>query len=262
MNLHLLPTRAGGAAENMAIDFLLLQRYPDAAVVRFRHYGWQRPAFTFGYAQKIAFVREQVSALERESGVRIELCRRPTGGGLVDHRVDWTYALVIPRGHPLEAIRATESYRLVHESVAAALQVQGVDAVTKQGGGIEPLAGDGPERSAEVTDGDGGRVGGKGPGICFERAEVYDVVHRPTGRKIAGAAQKRNKHGLLFQGSVLRPAAGGDSVDWDAFQDELAARIAVALQVTAGPVAWPDFNEDEVSALTEQYSSSEWLEVR
>ena len=30
-SLHLLPDRTGGAAENMAVDFLLLQRYPAAS---------------------------------------------------------------------------------------------------------------------------------------------------------------------------------------------------------------------------------------
>src|SRR3954469_1809666 len=127
MLLDLLPTRSGGAAENMAHDFLLLQRYPREAVARFRHYGWRGPAFTFGYAQKIAIVR---GLLPREGP--FDLCRRPTGGGIVDHRDDWTYALVIPRGHPLEEIRATTSYREVHEALAAALRTQGVPAVTKR----------------------------------------------------------------------------------------------------------------------------------
>jgi hypothetical protein len=74
MELHLLPIRSGGAAENMASDFLLLQRYPEAAQVRFRHYGWHRPAFTFGYGQKIDWVRQQLPADDP-----YELCRRPTG---------------------------------------------------------------------------------------------------------------------------------------------------------------------------------------
>jgi hypothetical protein len=126
MNLEILPTRISGAAENMATDFLLLQRYPRA-VPRFRHYGWRGPAFTFGYSQKIAFVREALAKVEPP----FELCRRATGGGIVDHRDDWTFALVIPRGHPLEELRATQSYREVHEALAAALRAQGVAAVTK-----------------------------------------------------------------------------------------------------------------------------------
>ena len=239
MVLELLPVRRGGAAENMALDFLLLQRHRRPQVPRFRHYGWHGPAFTFGYAQKIAFVRSLLPP-----GDRSDLCRRPTGGGLVDHRDDWTYSLVIPRGHPLEDLRATQSYREVHECLAAALRRQEVPAVIQQS--CEPPA-------------EGATCGASG--VCFQRAELYDVVHERSGEKIAGGAQKRNKHGLLFQGSLGRPAVG-TTIDWEKFHDDFAAQLAAALQVTAEVTPWPDLNEDEVSGLTEQYSSPEWIEAR
>jgi lipoyl(octanoyl) transferase len=236
MTLHVLPTRAAGAPENMATDFLLLQRYPDTAAPRFRHYEWHRPAFPFGYAQKIASVRSQLPPDEN-----LDLCRRPTGGGIVDHREDWTYALVIPRGHPLEELRASHSYKAVHEALATALRAQGVAAVTKTAA---------PEPDDEAA------------GVCFQRAEIYDVVHEQTGEKIAGAAQKRNKHGLLFQGSIWRPATGVPSLDWEAFHAGFAAQLASVLSSEATTVPWPDLNDDELSALSDQYSSGEWIEFR
>jgi lipoate-protein ligase A len=240
VNLHLLPNRAAGAAENMATDFLLLRRYPDPAAARFRHYDWHRPAFTFGYSQKIEFVRSQLPPDET-----FDLCRRPTGGGVVDHREDWTYALVIPRGHPLEEVRAAQSYRAVHEALASALQTQRVAAAVKTA--CEPAA--------------DGAVGCGAGGVCFQRAELYDVVHTRSGVKIAGAAQKRNKHGLLFQGSLWRPAVCA-VVDWDKFQNDFTAALARELAVEAVETPWPDFNEDELSGLTEQYASPEWIRFR
>lgn len=242
MSLHLLPTRTAGAAENMAVDFLLLQRYPHAAAPRFRHYEWRQPAFTFGYAQKIEFVRGALPP-----GEKFDVSRRATGGGIVDHRDDWTYALVIPRGHPLEEIRATTSYREIHEALAAALRLQDVDAATKP---------------CEVLPLDGAPAPAAGPGVCFQRAEVFDVVHARTGEKIAGAAQKRNKHGLLCQGSLWKPAAGGDAVDWEKFHTDFAAQLAKALATDPETVPWPEFNEDELAALVEQYASAEWNEQR
>lgn len=239
MTIEILPDRLGGAAENMALDFLLLQRHPRPAQPRFRHYGWHRPAFTFGYAQKIEFVRGALPA-----GEPIDLCRRPTGGGLVDHRNDWTYSLVIPRGHPLEDVRATRSYREVHECLAAALRHQGIPAVTKQT--CEPPA-DGATCAAS--------------GVCFQRAELYDVVHDRTGEKIAGGAQKRNKHGLLFQGSLWRPAAGGP-LEEEKLRVDFVAQLAGALGGEAAAAPWPDLDEEEVAALVEQYGSPEWLEFR
>jgi lipoate-protein ligase A len=254
MNLHLLPTRTGGAAENMATDFLLLQRYPAATHARFRLYGWHRPAFTFGYSQKIAWVRTQLPP-----GETFDLCRRPTGGGVVDHREDWTYALVIPRGHSLEEARATESYRAVHAALAEALIAQGVPAELKKNPGLVERID--PNTRAAVRGPAASPSAAPGPGVCFQRPEPYDVVHPATGEKIAGAAQKRNKHGLLFQGSIWRPAAGA-GVDWERFADDFAARLAAALALAAEPTPWPDFNEDEVSGLTERYASPEWLEYR
>jgi len=236
MSLEILPTRTASAPENMALDFLLLQRYPRPDAPRFRHYCWQRPAFTFGYSQKIAFVCSQLPP-----GEKFDVTRRATGGGLVDHRDDWTYSLVIPRGHPLEELRATHSYHVVHECVAVALRAQGVAAIS-QPATTEPAA-------------------SPGLGVCFQRAEPYDIVHRHTGEKIAGAAQKRNKRGLLFQGSIWRPAVGA-VVDWDKFQGDFTAGLAGALKLPVEPTPWPELNEEEVGGLVEQYSSLEWIEYR
>ena len=101
-------------------------------------------------------------------------------------------------------------------------------------------------------------------GVCFQRAEIYDVVHRDTGEKIAGAAQKRNKHGLLFQGSLWRPAAntGSAAVDWEKFEEDFVARLAVTLGGEAQATPWPDFHEDELAGLVEQYAAAEWTESR
>ena len=236
MNFEILPTRTAGAAENMALDFLLLQRYPIPGVPRFRHYEWRAPAFTFGYGQKIGLVREQLPQDET-----YDLCRRPTGGGMVDHRDDWTYALVLPRGHALEEVRATFSYQAVHGALARALQWLGVAAVLK------------PAADAEED---------VAPGVCFQRAEIYDVVEANTGAKLAGAAQKRNKHGLLFQGSIARSAVSAGPVDWSEFEDRFVTELAGALGQEAVTTPWPEFDDDEVSGLIEQYASPEWIERR
>lgn len=242
-NLHLLPVRTASAAENMALDFLLLQRYPEPFVPRFRHYEWRSPAFTFGYSQKIEFVRANLPA-----GEATDLCRRPTGGGIVDHRHDWTYALVLPRAHPLYDERAAQSYRIVHESLAAALGALGQPAVVKMQ--CDPCE-DGPVAPSAASAKEG---------VCFQRAELYDVINPGTGGKIAGAAQKRNKHGLLFQGSIEKTAVG--SLDWDRFQGIFAAELARALSAKGRETPWPDLSEDEVAGLTEQYASPEWIGFR
>jgi lipoate-protein ligase A len=250
MKLHLLPVRTTGAAENMAVDFLLLQRYPEPAVPRFRHYEWRGPAFTFGFSQKIGFVRANLPADET-----FDLCRRPTGGGIVDHRHDWTYTLVLPRGHALYDERAAQSYRIVHECLAAALVALGQPAAVKR-------ACDEVERVDPNALSGAAACGQAAPpsGVCFQRAELYDVVNPVTAAKIAGAAQKRNKKGLLFQGSVEKSAVG--PVDWEEFSSRFTTALAQALGASSQESPWPDLNEDEVSGLIEQYSAPEWNEYR
>jgi len=252
MKLAILPVRSDSAAGNMAADFLLLRRYPVPTEARVRFYGWHRPSFSFGYSQKIAWVRAQLPA----DVLGVDLVRRPTGGGVVDHREDWTYALVIPRGHELEKARAVESYRAVHEALLTALVTCGQAAALKES--CEPATptepvGDGKEHA--------GCAAAKGPTVCFTRAELYDVVDAATGVKIAGAAQKRTKEGLLFQGSVWRPAASGVR-DWDELREAFVAELAKALGAEAEETPWPDFREGEHEALTEQYASQEWTEAR
>lgn len=233
MTLALLSERMAGAAENMATDFLLLQR-AELTTPCLRHYGWHRPAFTFGYSQRLEFVQSQLPPDEP-----VELCRRPTGGGLVDHRNDWTYALVVPRPHPLYELRAIESYRTVHASLTAALLAMGCPA--------------GLQETCEPCDPEAE----PGPaGVCFVRPELYDVVRTDRPEKIAGAAQKRTRRGLLLQGSIHRAAAG--PVDWAAFSDAFAESLARAIGATAKPATWPELSDEELAALTEQYASPEW----
>lgn len=237
MILDLLPSRADSAAGNMAVDFLLLQRYPADTRARFRHYGWHRPSVTFGFSQKIAEVRERLG-----EAAALDLCRRPTGGGIVDHRDDWTYALVIPRGHALHDGRAIESYRTVHAALVQTLREFGAAAELE-------------ERCDRTTS-----VPCPPAGTCFQRAAMFDVVEPNSRRKIAGAAQKRNKRGLLVQGSIQRPAAG--PLDWDELPERFAVHLGRAMQAEPSATAWPELADEEVEALTEQYASPEWLEYR
>lgn len=234
MPLDLLPTRTDSAAANMASDFLLLQHYPDPTRVRCRFYGWRRPAITFGYGQKFAEVREQLG----EEADMLELCRRPSGGGIVDHRDDWTYALVIPAQHDLGAARASESYRAVHHVLADVLQAQGCPA------------------RLQTTEPNRPELKTKGAAVCFTKAEPADVIHARSQAKIAGAAQKRSKRGLLFQGSISRRATG--ELDWERFGADFVAGLDALLQTTATPAPWPEMWDDAVDALAEDYASDAW----
>lgn len=155
-------------AFNMALDEALLEAASSHARPVLRFYDWTEPAATFGYFQHYAEVSVWTTLRP--------LVRRPTGGGLVPHDRDWTYSVAIPPGQPWYEHSAIESYRRLHDWVRRALAIVGVAS-----------------ELAPCCD-------PSGPGQCFVGAEKFDLIAGRT--KVAGAAQRRNKLGLLIQGSV------------------------------------------------------------
>ena len=97
--------------------------------------------------------------------------------------------------------------------------------------------------------------------VCFQRAEPFDVIRADDGRKIAGAAQKRNRHGLLFQGSVGRPAAQ-EVKDWKGLAEIFAQRLGKIIGAEPKEYQdepWPAAMREKTAA---QFAAMEWNERR
>jgi lipoate-protein ligase A len=187
-NWLILDSGPGAPASNMAWDEALLRAVTRLGAPLLRFYGWTEPAATFGYFQRVAEV-------EAWTPLR-PLIRRPTGGGVVPHDADWTYSFSVPPDHPWYALRAEESYRRLHEWVAAAL------------GRINVAAELSPCCAKQL------------PGRCFAGPEKFDLVS--GGIKIAGAAQRRMREGLLIQGSLQPVPPGAVRGDWQRAMCEIA----------------------------------------
>jgi lipoate-protein ligase A len=197
----LLHSGVGNAAMNMALDEALLEAMSRLGRPVLRFYGWTEPAATFGYFQRYADV-------ERATLLR-PLIRRPTGGGIVPHDADWTYSFAFPPGHEWHSLKAGESYRRVHEWIQAAFAK--LNVTTK----LAPCSKKPPEtirRSrreeahAEKLEINQSLLTSSLTGQCFTGHEKFDLLW--NGQKIAGAAQRRNKLGLLIQGSVQSRGIG------------------------------------------------------
>ena len=111
-----LPNTFGDAVTNMAIDAALLANMP-VGFAAFRHYGWREPAVTFGYTQehhKVVSELESGNAPIELAQTSATLTRRMTGGGIVDHRNDWTYALIL---NSFVSAASTPAYDLYAQSI-------------------------------------------------------------------------------------------------------------------------------------------------
>jgi lipoate-protein ligase A len=158
-------TTPRAAALNMAVDEALLEA-ATSPVLRF--YRWRGPSLSFGYFGSFADVSAQRA--------QREIVRRWTGGGVVPHGEDLTYSVVIPAGHPFFARSSLEIYSALHEAIRRALMANGTEVTLASA--VAP----------KVSE------------HCFANAVRADVLI--DGRKIAGAAHRRSRAGLLHQGSI------------------------------------------------------------
>ena len=224
---------ARSAALNMAMDEALLE---EATRPTLRFYRWDHPALSFGYFEKFSDVAEFQP--------KRDLVRRWTGGGIVFHGEDLTYTVVIPATADLFGESSKAIYSAVHLALSEALNAKGCRA---------ELVAAGVADGADATVGDSGysEAGSRNLNACFARPVLADVM--VEGKKVAGAAQRRTRRGLLHQGSI-------QDVD---ISDGLAAAFASRLSGKCIEQRLGDrlcLRAGEIAAL--KYSTESWLQRR
>lgn len=156
-------------AFNMAADEVLLETAVARGRPLLRFYEWDCKAVSLGYVQSLAAAPEGFAVV-----------RRLTGGGVVYHDYDFTYSVVFPAGHWLTGLNRLLSYDWLNRSVQAALwQLDMPASLAEQ------------DISADID---------RSSMVCFSNPTRYDILLEQ--RKVAGSAQRRNKDGILHQGSL------------------------------------------------------------
>ena len=244
-------------AETMAADELLADEAARLGRPLARFYGWTFPTVSLGGFQSIGEAR----SLDAISGAA--LVRRPSGGGAIVHGTDLTYALAVPRDHPL-AHGALPLYELVHRALADVLTDLGLAARLHAG-----------------------RATAAEPFFCFSRRAVGDVVATPAGRlasdddpKVLGSAQRRLPAAILQHGSLLFAAneAVGTAGRHTGLRDLLPSitispreiavdwvtRIATVLGLRADwqPQAFPTGRHVMLTSRVARFRGNAWLERR
>jgi len=216
------------ASMNMSIDEALLE---SASIPTIRFYRWHSPALSFGYFGKFSDVA--IHAVERD------LVRRWTGGGIVFHGDDLTYSIVIPASDPAFDESSITLYEKIHHALADALNGVGERAVV--GGGADP---------GRIALSKHATVNASGHN-CFANPVRADVMM--DGRKIAGAAQRRTRRGLLQQGSI----------QCIPMKSHLAQNFAQALSANCIEVVANEQILQRAQEIAQQkYGTESWLRMR
>lgn len=159
---------------NMAVDDVLLDSARTGGGPILRTYGWQPPAVSVGYGQRI----DEAINTQRCQHQGFDLVRRTTGGRAVLHFNELTYSFHCADGEGVAAHPLQESSRILGECLADGLRRFGVDASLERG-----------------TSPASGRVG-----ACFASTSRWELTC--GGRKLVGSAQRRTRGALLQHGSI------------------------------------------------------------
>ena len=200
---RLLLSGPGEPGFNMALDeALALAVRRGWSPPTLRIYQWQQPAISLGCHQPLSVLE----AFDEHAGGGAVVVRRPTGGGAVLHTRDVSYALVCDqrtlRGQPSRFL-----YRQFHAALGLALGESGC----RQRRRHHLLRASGRRQRYTMAR---GRQGVASPvpaeALCFQQPVANDLLQ---GRaKVAGAAQRRWRDGLLQQGTVVEPTLSRDRV--------------------------------------------------
>jgi lipoate-protein ligase A len=164
---------------NMATDEALLACFdPERSAPLLRLYGWESPALSLGRFQKA----DETLDLGRCAAAGVPVVRRITGGGVIYHADELTYAIVCAPHHLPPARSIKESFRIL----------TGFLLRFYTGLGLAP-------RYALDHMPAGTRLGERTP-FCFAGKESYDIMI--NGRKIGGNAQRRLRSVIFQHGSI------------------------------------------------------------
>ncbi len=191
-------SQSRSSQDQIQVDHDLLER-GDLEKPLLRFYQWEEPTITVGYFQDPLEIQSRFT-----DSRGLQFVKRWTGGGMVDHRLDTPYTLVIPHQWVTKQPRSSLWYQVIHEALLKSLSLQGekVSLFKKE------------ECSREV----------KAVEVCFDTSVCWDLVREGSLQKVSGAAQRRTRQGLLHQASVC----GVKELVWqDRFPEFLAAHCQV-----------------------------------
>jgi len=238
----------GTAARNMAVDEALLRTFAGDGTPILRLYGWSEPALSFGrFTDPYRVVDPR-----RTEAEGVACVRRITGGGVLVHGGDLSYALIVPRAFVREH-GAKNAYGLLSGFLPRFYRSFGYDAAFAGETGVPAVRSD----------------------ACLAGTERYDLLI--GGRKIGGNAQYHTAHALLQHGSIplrlererfeplfredsgLRNAADLPEADFETAKARLLEAFAAHFGAELRPEPLDGARRESAERLRrEKYTQKEW----
>ena len=167
------------AEENMRFDTELLEKAGSFSCPILHFYEWTGDSATYGYfTDPSKFLN-----LDQAQKLSLQLARRPTGGGIVFHCWDMAFSILVPAKCREFSFNTLENYAFVNNAVLSSVK----EFLENQ----PPLS---------LTPNDLASWDSHCLHFCMAKPTKYDVMWE--GKKIAGAAQRKTRHGFLHQGTL------------------------------------------------------------
>lgn len=224
---RLLDMGASGAAYNMAVDAVLLGQQGRGSPPTLRVYRWSAVAVTVGYSVAV----DRALDMSGCDAAGIAVTRRLTGGGVVVHDGALTFSLAAPLPCSDLPPSADGLHRFAMKGARRALERVGV--------------------AADHTDGRAA-PDSAGPNWCMRRAYCHDLV--TDGGKVAGGADRRTRHAVLYQGYLRVRPPGRDTLQaaYPGDAQQTRGNSASIQEAAAAPVREDDIVAGLVAAFSDR----------
>jgi lipoate-protein ligase A len=165
---------------------------------------------------------------------QISLARRPTGGGIIFHFLDFAFSFLAPKNHPLISLNTLENYKTINSIVMQA---------------IAPLI---PKKEFTFIEKEAGT---KISNFCMAHPTAFDLLCE--GKKIVGAAQRKTKEGILHQGSIAILAPTIDFLNKVLIHTSIATQMEnQSFYLTTNPLELPALRQTIKNELIKSFRNT------
>ncbi len=222
-NIYAVTDIARDCKVNIALDEIFFTKQPFIPIIRF--YRWTKPAYTIGYFQHIA---------ELKNINNYDVIRRLTGGLAVLHNKDLSYSFIVSDEQWDYIYNQEETYRIIHSKMEESLKDIGIICDN--------------EISENTTPNNFSCVN------TFYKDDIF-----LKGKKLIGSCQRRRGKRILVEGSIHLEMTDEQI---DIFTNSFFSKISEFLKGKIKKISLDEKYKNEADILAEnKYNNENWINL-